>query len=298
MAVVTNIDAEHLDTYTDLDDIKNTFKHFLARLPFYGKAFVCIDDPNVRSILPLAHITTRKYGLSADADVMAANVVLTPSNASFDVYTTTFISQTQQKEKLFLGRITLGIAGAHNVLNSLAAIGMCLEFDVPFAVIAQALETFKGVERRFEFKGQFNGVDVFDDYGHHPTEIKTTLLVAQKRKQKRLHVVFQPHRFTRTEKLWNEFVQVFANPESGAYQIDTLYMTDIYPASEAPIPGITAERLVEAIKAANPQMAVHYVPTYQLIAQQVRDVVQEGDLLLTIGAGKVNQVAEALVAGK
>ena len=108
-----------------------------------------------------------------------------------------------------MGRITLGVPGMHNVLNSLAAIGMCLEFDVPFAVIAQALETFKGVERRFEFKGQFDGVDVFDDYGHHPTEIKTTLLVAQQRKRNRLHVVFQPHRFTRTEKLWDDFVQVF-----------------------------------------------------------------------------------------
>jgi UDP-N-acetylmuramate--alanine ligase len=294
MAVVTNIDAEHLDTYADLDDIKNTFKQFLARLPFYGKSFVCIDDQNIRSILPLPHVRTIKYGLSEDADIMASNVVLDVASSQFDVYVDAVLLGLSQKEKKFLGRITLNIPGHHNVLNSLAAIGVSLEFGVSFVTIAQALESFKGVERRFEFKGMFNGAEIFDDYGHHPTEIKTTLLVAQKRTQKRLHVVFQPHRFTRTEKLWNEFVQTFAGINE-SYNIATLYITDIYPASEAPIPGITADRLVQAIKDQNPSIQVKYTPTYTVVTEDIQHVMQEGDLLLTIGAGKVNQVGEALV---
>ncbi|MFA5306969.1 MAG: Mur ligase family protein, partial [Candidatus Babeliales bacterium] len=294
MAVVTNIDAEHLDTYSDIDDIKNTFKHFLARLPFYGKAFVCIDDPNVRSILPLPHVYTIRYGLSEDADIMGDIIELGVSSSVFDVYAMTQVSGSHQKEKKLLGRISLSIPGRHNVLNALAAIGLSLEFDVPFITIAHALETFKGVERRFEFKGMCNGAEVFDDYGHHPTEIKTTLLVANKRKQKQLHVIFQPHRFTRTQKLWDDFVAIFADTNN-PYLINTLYITDIYPASEAPIPGITAARLVEAIRQVNPNINVAYMPTYEQITLHARTVINEGDLLLTIGAGKVNQIAEALV---
>lgn len=296
MAVVTNIDAEHLDTYKDLDDVKTTFKLFLERLPFYGKAFVCIDDPAVRSILPLPHICAIKYGMSADADIMAEDVQLDATCSMFDVYLNTAIPGSHHKEKKLLGRIVLNIPGKHNVLNSLAAIGLCLEFDVPFAAIAAALENFKGVERRFEFKGTFNGAEIFDDYGHHPTEIKTTLLVAQKRAKKRLHVVFQPHRFTRTEKLWDDFVDVFARPEASDYAIDTLYITDIYPASEQAIPEITSQRLVQAIQKVNPTLNIKYVGQYGQVAQDVAPNLEDGDLLLTIGAGKINQVGEALVS--
>jgi UDP-N-acetylmuramate--alanine ligase len=215
------------------------------------------------------------------------------ASSIFDVYAMTQRAGSHQKEKQLLGRIALSIPGRHNVLNALAAVGLCLEFDVPFITIAHALETFKGVERRFEFKGMCNGAELFDDYGHHPTEIKATLLMAQKRTQKRLHVIFQPHRFTRTQKLWADFVATFAGSQT-TYTIDTLYITDIYPASEAPIPGITAARLVEAIQQANPKVKVAYIQTYEAIAQQMRAVISEGDLLLTIGAGKVNQIAEAL----
>jgi len=277
VAVVTNIDAEHLDTYKDLDDIKNTFKDFLARIPFYGKAFVCLDDQNIRSILPLQHVPTVAYGLSSDADVMGDNVVLDATSSSFDVYERSCPSTGSgralsekdsvkigahpelvegspifKKEKKFLGRITASIPGIHNVRNCLAAIAVCREFDVSFAVISQALATFKGVERRFEFKGTIKGAEIFDDYGHHPVEIKSTLLVAKKRANKRLHVVFQPHRFTRTEKLWDDFVNVFADHQQDGYPISTLYITDIYPASEAPIPGITSEKLVSVIKEKKP----------------------------------------------
>ena len=295
MVVLTNIDAEHLDVYSDIDDIKSTFKSFLGRLPFYGKAFVCVDDPHIRSILPLPHVSTLKYGLSEDADMMGSNVELGVSSSSFDVHMNVAVPGSIQKVRKFLGRVNLNIPGKHSVLNSLAAIGLCLEFGVPFSIVAQALQTFKGVERRFEFKGTFKGADIFDDYGHHPTEIKTTLLVAQKRVQSNLHVVFQPHRFTRTEKLWQDFVDVFAGIDTPDYKITTLYITDIYPASEKPIPGITAERLAQAIGRRNPNLKVVYVSGYQQAIDQVKDVVEAGDMLLTIGAGKINQVGEALI---
>ncbi len=295
MAVVTNIDAEHLDTYKDLDDIKATFKDFLARLPFYGKAFVCIDDPHVRSILPLSHVRTMKYGLKAEADIFASNTVLEAKTSSFDVWMNVAQENSSQRAPQCLGRVTLNIPGRHNILNSLAAIAVCLEFEVPFDVITHALSIFNGVERRFEFKGTYQGAEIFDDYGHHPTEIKSTLLVAQKRTQKNLHVAFQPHRFTRTQKLWQEFVDVFARPEGDGYVIGTLYVTDIYPASESPIEGISADRLVQAIKQVNPTLNVYYLNSYDKIADDLKKVLSAGDLLLTIGAGKVNQVAELLV---
>lgn len=295
MAVVTNIDAEHLDTYRDLDDIKDTFKGFLARLPFYGKACVCIDDPNIRAILPLPHVPTLRYGFSDDADLQGGNVVLDAMASTFDVYRNQCKPGSLEREKHLLGSVFLNTPGRHNASNALAAIAVALEFDVPFAVIAQALSTFKGVERRFEFKGTYKGAEIFDDYGHHPTEIKATLKVAQKRAKKDLHIIFQPHRFSRTEKLWQDFVEVFSSDFSAPIgQIKTLLITDIYAASEEPIPGITSELLVAAIKKYNPKLSVVYVPTYEGLAGAIKEQLQEGDLLLTIGAGRVNLVAEAL----
>jgi len=294
MAVVTNIDAEHLDVYRDIEDIKETFKMFLARLPFYGKACVCIDDEHVRAILPLSHVPTVRYGLGDDADLQGCNVVLEPTQSTFDVYRNTLKPGTLERVKQWMGSIKLSIPGEHNVRNALAAICIALEFEVPFETIAQALASFKGVERRFEYKGMCQGTEIFDDYGHHPTEIRTTLRVAQKRAKNNLHVIFQPHRFSRTQKLWDDFVQTFAAVPADEYTIKTLLITDIYPASEVPIDGITAERLVAAIQAVNPGLAVQYIPSYQGLADVARQALQDGDLLLTIGAGKVNVVAEAL----
>lgn len=291
MAVVTNIDTEHLDIYKNIDDIKQTFKDFLGRLPFYGKAFLCIDDPHVQSILPLHHISTVKYGLSTKADVMADIIELTGTSSTFDVYSSVSKKKAPGSGKKLLGRVTLNIPGEHNVLNALAAISLCLELELSFKKIAQALESFRGVERRFEFKGTYKGAEIFDDYGHHPTEIQKTLLVAQRRKSNNLHVVFQPHRFSRTERLWDDFVNVFGN-----HEITTLYVADIYPASEDPIPMITSERLVEAIKLKNPHLCVVYGKSYDEITQIVQQELKQGDLLLTIGAGKVNQVGESLLA--
>lgn len=296
IAIVTNIDAEHLDTYKDLEDVKQTFKDFLARLPFYGKAFLCIDDPNVKSILPLPHISVVKYGLSEQADLFGKIINLGKTNSVFDVYVNKDTAYFQENfahiNKTLLGRINLNIPGEHNVCNALAAISLCLDLGVSFEKIQLALENFKGVERRFEFKGKFKGADVFDDYGHHPTEITKTLFVAQNRTQKNLHVIFQPHRFSRTQKLWDDFVKAFAENNN----IKTLYITEIYPASEKPIPNITSENLIESIRSINPSINVFYVSSYDDAVNNISNVLSEGDLLLTIGAGKVNQVGEKLVS--
>ncbi|HBS47871.1 TPA: UDP-N-acetylmuramate--L-alanine ligase [Candidatus Dependentiae bacterium] len=294
-AIVTNIDAEHLDTYKDLDDIKNTFKSFLSKLPFYGRAIVCIDDASVRSILPLNHVPTIKYGLSTDADVMGEILEIAPNYSRFNVYLQNpsklrhHSFNVEGNQSIKLGEVLLNIPGKYNVLNALAAISLCLEFKIPFEQIEKSIESFKGVERRFEFKGTFNGAELYDDYGHHPTEIKNALTVARLKKKNKLVAIFQPHRFSRTFKLWDDFVETFSG--SG---IDVLYITDIYPASEDPIDGVTSERLAKAIAQKDPLIKIIYFPTYDEIEADVRNVLQPDDLLLTIGAGKVNKIAEHL----
>ena len=174
LAVVTNISPEHLDVYRDVDDIKNTFKHFLNNIPFYGKAFLCIDNANVRSLLPLPHLKIVKYGLDAAADIRANNVVLEPHQSTCCVY----------YQQQMLGKLTIPMPGNHNVQNALAALAVCLELEIPFADIKQALANFKGVERRFSFNGIYKGAEIFNDYGHHPEEIKNTLEVAFHRKRR------------------------------------------------------------------------------------------------------------------
>lgn len=291
IAIVTNIDAEHLDTYKDLGDVQETFKNFLARLPFYGKAIICIDDLNIRSILPLSHINTIKYGLSAMASIQGEIIEMDSRFSIFKVYKT-----IQKKDSSIhasvqeLGLIKLNMPGKHNILNSLAAIALSLELDIPFLVIKKALNSFKGVERRFEYKGLYNGAEIFDDYGHHPTEIRNTLLVARKRAKGKLHVIFQPHRYSRTEKLWNDFVQIFAYG-----QIDTLFLTDIYPASEIPIVGITSQKLILDIQHQNPNLRAYYYSTYEKITKSVTKFLNKGDLLITIGAGKANCIGDSLI---
>ncbi|MFH1644427.1 MAG: UDP-N-acetylmuramate--L-alanine ligase [bacterium] len=295
MAIVTNIEAEHLDTYKNLSDIQKTFKDFLARLPFYGKAFLCIDDPNIKSILPLPHINTIKYGFDESADIIGKILTMEKTGSTFEIFKKNkFINNTIKYEKIKLGTIKLNMPGEHNILNALAAIALSLEFEISFNKIQKALKNFKGVERRFEFKGMFNGAEIFDDYGHHPTEIKNTLKVAQKRKQNKLHVIFQPHRFTRTQKLWDDFVNIFADSNNN-YKIDSLYLADIYPASENPIDGITSQNLTLAIQKKNPNIKIFYAPTYNQIQKEVEKHLNTGDLLLTVGAGKANIIGENLV---
>jgi UDP-N-acetylmuramate--alanine ligase len=283
IAIITNIDLEHLETYVDLDDIKRTFKQFLRNLPFYGKAIVCIDDANVRSILPIPYLKIIRYGIEHEADIWAENIQLHADHSLFDVVT---------KEKRH-GTVKINMPGRHNVLNSLAAIALALDLELPFDLIVQAVNSFKGVERRFTYNGMFQGAEVFDDYGHHPREILSTLAVAKKRAKKKLTVVFQPHRFTRTHKLWDEFVHAFAHST-----IDNLIITDIYAASETAIPEITSKNLVSAIRQVNPNLAVTYAPLeedFKNITTQLQKVVNQDDLILLLGAGNVNKLAKKLV---
>lgn len=273
-SVVTNIDLEHLETYRDLEDIKNTFKQFLGNIPFYGKAIVCIDDPNIQTILPLPYIKLIKYGIDnwPQADLFAKDIEFGPNSSTITVY--------KKDNAEPLGSMTINMPGKHNVLNALAATSLALELAIPFETITQALATFKGVERRFTYRGSFKHAEIFDDYGHHPQEISATLIVARKRSKGRLIVLFQPHRYTRTDKLWDNFIKMFLNNP-----IDQLIITDIYPASESPIPGVTAENLVKAIKLKDPSFNVTYELTNNLrhVAEQI---VRPDDLVLCIGAGK------------
>lgn len=285
LAVVTNIDLEHLETYKDIDDIKKTFIHFLSNLPFYGKAFVCIDDPYVRSILPIDHIKTVHYGLDTHADIYATDVKLHKDHSEFIVHTKQLASP--------LGFVHCAMPGIHNVQNALGAIAVSLDLNIPFTTIAQALSTFKGVDRRFTYRGSFKGTEIFDDYGHHPNEIIQTLKVAQRRKQQKLIVVFQPHRFSRTYHLWNQFLDIFEHSA-----IDHLIVTDIFPASEAPIEGVTSQRFVTELRMRNPNLAVSYVPYTQdlsLINDHVIPLLGADDLLLLLGAGKVNKLSDKLL---
>ncbi len=273
-SVVTNIDLEHLETYRDLDDIKNTFKKFLCSVPFYGKAIVCLDDPNVRAILPLPHIKVIRYGIDTwrHADIWACDVFCGPTSSTFLV--------CRNGINAPLGNMIVTMPGRHNVLNALAAVSLALELGVPFETITAAMASFNGVDRRFTYRGMCRGAEIFDDYGHHPQEIAVTLLVARRRAKNKVIVVFQPHRYTRTDKLWNSFIAMFL-----AGPIDHLIITDIYPASEHPIDSVTAENLVSDIQRHKPPYTVAYHEISRL-KDTVENMVAHDDLVLCIGAGK------------
>jgi UDP-N-acetylmuramate--alanine ligase len=282
LAIITNIDLEHLDIYRDLEDIKNTFKEFLSNIPFYGKAFVCWDDPHVRSLFPLTHIKAIKYGVHQDADVCAHNITLASDHSRFSV---SFKGE-------ILGNITFAMPGQHNIENALAAVALALDVEIPFATIAHALDTFKGIERRFSYKGTYKKVEIFDDYGHHPTEIHNTLLVARKRAHKKLIVAFQLQRYTRTYHLWKDFITILAQ-----HPVDHLLITDIYSAGESPIAGITGKSFVESFKELYPQYPVNYVPfddSFHAILTHLEPLLAPSDLLLLLGAGKMNKLVHQL----
>ncbi len=286
LAVVTNIDLEHLETYKDLADIKQTFTHFLSNLPFYGKAIVCIDDQNVREILPIPHVKTISYGLDSDADLYGTNVILNSDHSLFTVH--------KKHHAEPLGSISMHMLGRHNVLNALAACALALELGIAFEVISQALHTFKGVDRRFSYRGTFRNAELFDDYGHHPIEIMNTLTVARNRTKNRLIVVFQPHRYIRTHKLWDQFIDILSTNT-----IDTLIITDIYPAGEAPIEGVTSKNMYEALCKRNPGRAITYIPydkDSNAMPEYLLKTLAPDDLLLLLGAGNINKLAQKLLS--
>ena len=280
IAVVTNIDADHLDFYTGgLEQIKDTFVSFINKVPFYGLAVLCQEDRNINEIIPRIKKRFMTYGLSSQADLRATHVKLDGFQTSF----------TAHYKGYRLGEISFNMPGAHNVLNALACTAVALELDVPFDKIQEGFAQFGGVGRRFTVKGEKNGIMVVDDYGHHPAEIRATLGAARNGwPERRLVVAFQPHRYSRTKELFNEFVTCF-------YDADVLVLTDIYAASEQPIPGVTAERLAEETRR-HGQRDVTYIADRNDLPDHLASIVKEGDIVITLGAGNIWQAGEALVA--
>ena len=278
IAVVTNIDREHLDHYPSLEAIQAAFLEFVNKVPFYGAAIVCLDDPNVQSILPGIRRRTITYGTLAQADMEATEIGCGHFSSDFRL----------RYRGADLGRFHLGIPGRHNVLNATAAITVAMEQEVKPDVIREALATFSGVDRRFQVKGKERGVTVVDDYGHHPTEIKATLAGAHQCGFQRIHVLFQPHRYSRTYHLMNEFAGAF-------HQADTLFVMDVYAASEKPIEGATAEALVERIRQFGHRGA-EYVGTMDRGIDAILGEAREGDLVLTLGAGSITQAGDKILA--
>jgi UDP-N-acetylmuramate--alanine ligase len=278
LEVVTNIDLEHLDHYRDLDEIRETFLQFINKLPFYGAAIVCLDDPQVVELLPRIEKRTITYGLSAQAEIHARGVEMAGLTATYELW---------RKDEA-LGRISLSLPGLHNVQNSLAAAAVGLELDIPFAEIAGALASFDGVQRRLQIKGEARGITVIDDYGHHPTEIKATLAALRGAwPKRRLVVLFQPHRYSRTQGLFKEFCTAF-------HEADILYMSEIYAASESPIEGVTGEALLQGTKQ-HGQRQAHFVPGVKGLPGAVLPILQAGDVVLTLGAGNIYQAGEQLL---
>ena len=279
IAVVTNIDADHLDHYAGgIEEIKETFVEFINKVPFYGLAVLCLEDRNIREILPLVKKRYTTYGLTSQADIRATHV-------RHEGFTTSFVAHYKGYR---LGEVSFRMPGPHNVLNAMACIAVALELDVPFAAIQEGFAQFGGVGRRFQVKGEPKGIMVVDDYGHHPAEIRATLSAARQGwPERRIVAVFQPHRYTRTHELFNEFVSAF-------FDADVLVLTDVYAAGEKPIEGATAERLATEIHR-HGQKDVTWIGDRELIPEHLAGVVREGDILITLGAGNIWQQGEALI---
>jgi UDP-N-acetylmuramate--alanine ligase len=278
IAVVTNIDKEHLDFYADLDAIKTVFLTFLDRIPFYGLAVLCLDNEPIQELIPRLKKRYTTYGMSSQADFQIRDVEFSRQKSRFTVY------QRGQK----MGNIDLNLPGIHNVYNATASIAVGVELDIGFDQIKAALEIVEGVQRRLEVKGETKGVTVIDDYGHHPTEIKVTLeAIEENWPDRRKVVVFQPHRYSRTQALFDEFSRAF-------YQSDVLVVMPIYAASEKRIEGVSAQNLCEKIKA-HGHKEVLYADWFKAALSCLKHTLQPGDVLLTLGAGDVYKVGEAVV---
>jgi UDP-N-acetylmuramate--alanine ligase len=277
IAVATNIDLEHMDFYKDIHEIKASFLTFLNKVPFYGLDIICIDNPNLQTLIPHLKRRYMTYGLSKQADLRAESV-------SFDGFQSRFKVIYRGRE---LGDIDLALPGIHNVVNGLAACAVALELDIPFATIQEALKHFSGIQRRLEVK--WNGeIKLIDDYGHHPTEIRATLAAVRQLCQGRIIVAFQPHRYTRTRALMEEFITSFN-------EADVLIVTDIYAASEEKIEGVSGTLLAERVRASGHKNVTN-VPTKEDAAEMILKITQPGDVVITLGAGDIYKIGDRLRA--
>jgi UDP-N-acetylmuramate--alanine ligase len=277
IAVVTNIDREHLDHYESIEEIRRCFTEFVNKVPFYGCAILCLDDENVQQILPGVRRRTVTYGASAQADLHIASVELGHMTSRFRL-------QSRGED---LGEFTLHVPGMHNVLNATAAAAVARELEVPIDKIRAGLAEYRGVDRRFQFRGEAAGVTVIDDYGHHPTEVRATLDAARLCQFQRVHVIFQPHRYTRTQHLMDDFARSF-------HQADTVALLDIYAASEAPIEGVSSDALAARLRAFGHREA-HLAGSIENAVSLIASIAQPGDAVLTLGAGNVWQAGDQLL---
>jgi UDP-N-acetylmuramate--alanine ligase len=278
IAVVTTIDAEHLDFYGSLDRIRDAFLAFVNKVPFYGSAVLCLDQPNIQMLIPKIEKRIITYGLEPGADLAARRIEPIGLATRFEV--------VHRREPI--GECRLAVPGRHNVANALAAVAVGLDLEIPFGTIAKALESFAGVQRRFQIRGTARQVTVVDDYGHHPAEIRATLSAAKSAFDGRVVTVFQPHRYTRTFHLRDEFVTAFN-------QADVLLVLDIYPAGETPIPGVTAMDLAEGIRAHGHRDVTYLGGDRAHLVDHLAEIVRSGDCVLTLGAGDVGHVGPELL---
>ncbi|MBN2039902.1 MAG: UDP-N-acetylmuramate--L-alanine ligase [Spirochaetes bacterium] len=276
ITIVTNIDADHLDHYKSFDGLKKAFLRYINNIPFYGYSVLCMDDKVISGLLPEIERPFVTYGFSIDADFRADKVELKNERLTFDCY----------YKNDFLGCVESPLMGHHNVLNTLAVIAVALELGMEFNVIKDALKDFMGVGRRLEYVGEEKGILVLDDYGHHPTEIRATLQ-ALKSKGRRIVTVFQPHRYSRTELLWEEFGSSFGNS-------DVVLLTGIYPAGEKPIKGISSELIKQSIEKHDGK-EVNIISDFERITETVLSIVREGDIVLTLGAGDIYKAGLKIV---
>jgi len=277
IAVITNIDADHLDYYKDINDIKESFYNFADKVPFYGALVLCVDDKNVCSLIPRFKKRVISYGINNNADFMAKDI-------SSHQMETGFRLLVYGKD---MGRVELKIPGEHNIYNALASIATSYELDIPIEKIKEALEDFKGVQRRFQIKATVKDIIFVDDYGHHPAEIMATLKAAKKGWNRRVVVLFQPHRYTRTKALFNDFLKAFLDA-------DKTIITDIYPASEKPIKGVTGKKLVESMQSKTKKDVI-YLPRDKDMAKNIFPLLRQGDIFITIGAGDIYKVGEEII---
>ena len=277
IAVITNIDEEHLDMYVDIEDIKKAFSEFAGRVPFYGSVYLCYDDPNSMDIKGKIDRRIVAYGLSMDADIKAVDIEKKGFNYSF----------VFQGNGTRFGRVSLKIPGLHNVYNAVVSIGVGIEAGLPFEKIKEAIEGFTGVIRRFELKGKRRGITVYDDYAHHPREILTVLKTARDGWKGRIIAIFQPHLYSRTILLKDRFGSSFRDA-------DVVIVTDIYPSREDPIPGVTGKIIADAIRNYG-HREVHYIEKMEEIPDFLKGIVKDGDMVITIGAGNIYRIGEVFL---
>jgi UDP-N-acetylmuramate--alanine ligase len=282
LAVVTNIDREHMDCYRNMRDVTRAFLDFMDHVPFYGMVVVCNDDANLRRLLPHIRRRTVTYGMRRGSDFrikLGESATILAENRPLSRFEVSYRNQ-------HLGEFSLHVPGAHNVLNATAAIAVGIGLDLQPDQIRTALERFRGVDRRFQLRGKAAGVSVIDDYGHHPTEIRATLAAARQCGFRKVHVIFQPHRYTRTQDLMDDFASAFGDA-------DTLLVLDIYAASEKPIEGVTGEALARRIHQAGRH--ARYVSSFGEAADVAVAAAHEGDMILTLGAGSVSQLGPMIL---